>query len=77
LHRGHTERIGTCQYMAPEIASAKGVNAPIAAYAPVCPSMVRVNTMGVTVADMTMLPYKNRRKPMFPFEKNTMLGAKP
>ena len=56
---------------------AKGVNAPIAAYAPVCPSMVRVNTMGVTVADMTMLPYKNRRKPMFPFEKNTMLGAKP
>ena len=47
---------------------AKGVNAPIAAYASVCPSIVQVDTPGVTQADMTLFTYKNRRKPMFPFE---------
>ncbi|GAB3915725.1 M81 family metallopeptidase [Larkinella terrae] len=46
---------------------AKGVNAPIAAYAPVCPSIVQVDTPGVTQADMTLFAYKNRREPMFPF----------
>lgn len=50
---------------------AKGVNAPIAAYAPVCPSMIRVNTRGVTMADMTQLPYTSRRVPMHPFEPAT------
>lgn len=48
---------------------AKGVNAPIAAYAPVCPTVIQVNTPGVTQADMTLFTYKNRRKPLFPFEK--------
>lgn len=48
---------------------AKGVNAPIAAYAPVCPAIIQVNTPGVTQADMTRFRYKNRRKPLFPFEK--------
>ncbi|GAB3912000.1 M81 family metallopeptidase [Larkinella knui] len=47
---------------------AKGVNAPIAAYAPVCPSIVQVDTPGVTQADMTLFAYQNRRKPLFPFE---------
>ena len=47
---------------------AKGVNAPIAAYAPVCPSSIQVNTPGVTQADMTLFDFKNRRKPLFPFE---------
>ncbi|RRB07483.1 M81 family metallopeptidase [Larkinella rosea] len=47
---------------------AKGVNAPIAAYAPVCPTIVQVDTPGVTQADMTLFAYKNRRKPFFPFE---------
>lgn len=47
---------------------AKGVNAPIAAYAPVCPSIVQVDTPGVTQADMTLFTYQNRRKPLFPFE---------
>lgn len=47
---------------------AKGVNAPIAAYSPVCPSMIQVNTPGITQADMTMFNYNNRRKPLFPFE---------
>ncbi len=47
---------------------AKGVNAPIAAYAPVCKHFLRVNTPGVTTADITRLPFQHRRRPMFPFE---------
>jgi microcystin degradation protein MlrC len=47
---------------------AKGVNAPVAAYAPVCPHLLRVNTPGVTTADMRQLTYAHRRRPLFPFE---------
>ncbi|WP_373652248.1 M81 family metallopeptidase [Schlesneria sp. DSM 10557] len=54
-----------------QIIVAKGVNAPLAAYRPVCPSVLRVNTRGVTMADMTQLPYQHRRKPVFPFEVET------
>jgi len=50
---------------------AKGVHAPVAAYREVCRSFIRVNTPGVTAADMRTLPYQNRRKPMFPFETET------
>lgn len=53
------------------VLAAKGVNAPLAAYRPVCESILRVNTRGVTVADMTQLEYLHRRRPMFPFEHNT------
>jgi len=52
------------------VLTAKGVNAPLAAYQPVCTNILRVNTRGVTVADMTQLPYHHRRKPMFPFERS-------
>ena len=48
---------------------AKGVNAPIAAYAPVCPTVIQVNTPGVTQADMTLFKFEHRRRPLFPFEK--------
>lgn len=47
---------------------AKGVNAPIAAYAPVCPTLIQVDTPGVTQADMTRFAYQHRRRPLFPFE---------
>lgn len=50
---------------------AKGVNAPLAAYQPVCPTILRVNTRGVTMADVTQLPYHRRRRPMYPFEAET------
>jgi microcystin degradation protein MlrC len=50
---------------------AKGVNAPLAAYQPVCPTILRVNTRGVTMADVTQLPYHHRRRPMYPFEVHT------
>src|SRR5690606_28921463 len=36
---------------------AKGVNAPVAAYAEVCQHFIRVNTLGSTCADMTRLPF--------------------
>lgn len=51
-----------------QIIVAKGVHAPLAAYAPVCPTILRVNTPGVTTADMTRLEYQHRRRPLFPFE---------
>jgi microcystin degradation protein MlrC len=51
-----------------QIVVAKGVHAPVAAYGPVCPTLVRVNTPGVTTADTAALAYRNRRKPLFPFD---------
>ncbi len=50
---------------------AKGVQAPYAAYKSVCQHFIRVNTPGVTCADMRQLSYRHRRKPMFPFEPET------
>jgi microcystin degradation protein MlrC len=50
------------------VVAAKGVHAPLAAYRPVCRSFLRVDTPGVTTADLTRLPYRHRRRPMFPFE---------
>ena len=47
---------------------AKGVHAPVAAYAPVCRHLIRVNTPGVTTADLSQLEYHHRRRPMYPFE---------
>ncbi len=47
---------------------AKGVHAPVAAYAPVCKHLIRVNTPGVTTADLSLLAYRHRRRPMYPFE---------
>lgn len=52
-----------------DVIVAKGVNAPIAAYAQVCPTIMQVNTPGVTGADMTRFDFINRRKPLFPFEE--------
>ena len=49
----------------------KGVHAPVAAYGPLCAKLIRVNTPGVTTADMTALPYRCRRRPLFPFETET------
>ena len=47
---------------------AKGVHAPVAAYAPVCKTMLRVNTPGLTSADLTQFDYRHRRQPLYPFE---------
>lgn len=50
---------------------AKGVHAPVAAYAPVCRTLIRVNTPGVTSADLSHFSYHYRRRPLFPFELDT------
>lgn len=47
---------------------AKGVHAPVAAYAPICRHLIRVNTPGVTTADIATLTYRHRRRPLYPFE---------
>jgi microcystin degradation protein MlrC len=47
---------------------AKGVHAPVAAYAPVCKHLIRVDTPGVTSANLHRLTYRHRRRPLFPFE---------
>ena len=52
-----------------QVIVAKGVHAPVAAYGPVCKSLIRVNTPGVTTADMGKLEFKHRRRPLFPFEE--------
>lgn len=57
-----------------DILVAKGVNAPLAAYRNVCPSHLRVNTPGSTCADMTQLPFRHRRRPLFPFEDTARFG---
>lgn len=52
-----------------EVILIKGVHAPVGAYAEVCPTLIRVNTPGVTSAEMSRLSYRHRRKPLFPFEE--------
>ncbi len=50
---------------------AKGVHAPVAAYAPVCRTLIRVNTPGITSADLSHFTYEHRRRPLYPFEPDT------
>lgn len=47
---------------------AKGVNAPLAAYGPVCKTICQVDTEGPTQADMTRFTYIHRKVPLYPFE---------
>lgn len=47
---------------------AKGVHAPVAAYREVCRDFLRVDTPGVTTADVGRLLYRHRRRPLHPFE---------
>ncbi len=53
-----------------QVLVAKGVHAPVAAYQAVCRHFLRVNTPGVTAADLNRLDYRNRRRPLFPFEQD-------
>lgn len=54
---------------------AKGVHAPLAAYREVCTESIRVNTPGVTTADLTRLTYLRRRRPLFPLENDACWDA--
>jgi microcystin degradation protein MlrC len=46
----------------------KGVVAPRAAYEPVCPEILLVDTPGVTAGDPARFEYQHRRKPLYPLE---------
>ena len=59
-----------------EVVVAKGVHAPLGAYGSVCHTIIRVDTPGITQADVTTLPFRHRRKPLYPFEKNDKQYAK-
>ena len=48
---------------------AKGVNGPIAAFEEACPLMLKVNTPGVTSADMSHFSFHSRPVPLYPFEE--------
>lgn len=52
-----------------QVLVAKGVHAPVAAYASVCRHFIRANTPGCTTAAMQNLTYRHRRRPLFPFER--------
>lgn len=55
------------------IVVAKGAIAPRAAYESIAGELVEVDTPGFTAADPTRFEYQHRRRPMFPFERDTAL----
>jgi len=54
-----------------KIIVAKGVSSPRPAYQPIAAEIILVNTPGVTTADLSFFKYKNIRKNMYPFDKNS------
>ncbi len=52
-----------------DVLVAKGVHAPVAAYREVCETLLRVDTPGVTSADLSRFEYRHRRRPLYPFEE--------
>jgi microcystin degradation protein MlrC len=52
-----------------QIIVAKGVHAPAAAYATVCPSLIRVTTPGATTPDIGKLPFTRVRRPLYPLDE--------
>jgi microcystin degradation protein MlrC len=46
----------------------KGVQSPLAGYGPIAASVQRVDTPGVTAANLLRLHHQNRRRPLFPYE---------
>lgn len=51
-----------------QVIVAKGVNSPRAAYGPIASRMLVVDTEGITAMDLGSFTYRNRRKPLYPFE---------
>jgi microcystin degradation protein MlrC len=51
-----------------QVVVAKGVHSPRPAYAPIAAQIILVNTPGVTSADLSRFHYRNRRRPLYPFE---------
>lgn len=51
-----------------QVIVAKGVQSPRGAYEPIAAEMIQLATPGCTSADLSVLAYRHRRRPMFPFE---------
>jgi microcystin degradation protein MlrC len=51
-----------------QVIVAKGVHSPRGAFEPIAAEMIQLNTGGCTSADLSLLTYHRRRRPMFPFE---------
>ena len=49
---------------------AKGVQSPRPAFEPIASKIIALDSPGVTASGLHNFNFKNRRKPMFPFEKN-------
>tara|TARA_B100000579_G_scaffold86857_2_gene68108 strand:+ start:62893 stop:64464 length:1572 start_codon:yes stop_codon:yes gene_type:complete len=54
-----------------KIVVAKGVSSPRPAYQPIAAEIILVNSPGVTTSDLSFFEYKNIRKNLYPFDKNT------
>ncbi|MEM7251221.1 MAG: M81 family metallopeptidase [Pseudomonadota bacterium] len=54
---------------------AKGVVSPRPAYEPIAAAIVLVNTPGLTSADLASFTYQNRRRPLYPFERDAVYRA--
>jgi microcystin degradation protein MlrC len=52
---------------------AKGAHSPLAGYGPHVASTIRVDTPGITAANLRGFTYQHRRTPMFPFEPDAGL----
>lgn len=53
---------------------AKGVHSPRAAFEPIAAELVWAATPGCTSADLSTFTYRQRRRPMFPFEPDASFG---
>jgi microcystin degradation protein MlrC len=51
-----------------QVVVAKGVISPRPAYAPIASEIILVDTPGVTAADLSTFHYRQRRRPLYPFE---------
>lgn len=47
---------------------AKGVQSPRGAFEPIAAAMIQLNSPGCTSADVSVLAYRHRRRPMYPYE---------
>jgi microcystin degradation protein MlrC len=51
-----------------QVVVAKGVHSPRPAYAPIAAELIMVDTPGVTAANLQRFTYRQRRRPLYPFE---------
>ena len=63
------------RYLTRQAVVAKGVVSPRPAYAPIAAEIILVDTPGVTSADLSRFPYRQSRRPLYPFERDARYPA--